>query len=155
MQLECTSMNLIAHAPCPGPRWLSHSSSSHLACDEVPGLSPEVPGLCLCHIPLPAPSRLSSDNEDDDIQIIEHTYRHPQENASPNKRKRERSRSKSITPPPELPAQQRANAMNLVRFAARHLITTIAFVYVAILDKHSQSNFAPPRPPSWMTRPTR
>jgi len=44
------------------------------------------------------------------------------ENTSPNKRKRERSRSKSITPPPELPAHLRANAMNLVRLAARHLI---------------------------------
>ncbi|KAG8214631.1 hypothetical protein J3R82DRAFT_9708 [Butyriboletus roseoflavus] len=59
---------------------------------------------------------LSSDNEDDDIQIIEHTSRNPQENTSPNKRKRE-SRSESITPPPELPAHQRANAMNLVRQA--------------------------------------
>ncbi|KAI9573567.1 hypothetical protein HD554DRAFT_900089 [Boletus coccyginus] len=39
------------------------------------------------------------------------------ENTSPNKRKRERSRSQSITPPPELPAHLRANAMNLVRQA--------------------------------------
>ncbi|KAH0832087.1 hypothetical protein J3R83DRAFT_12996 [Lanmaoa asiatica] len=60
---------------------------------------------------------LSPDNEDDDIQIIEHTSRNPRENASHNKRKRERSRSESITPPPELPAHQRTIAMNLVRQA--------------------------------------
>ncbi|KAG6377124.1 hypothetical protein JVT61DRAFT_1175 [Boletus reticuloceps] len=60
---------------------------------------------------------LSSDNEDDDIQIIEHATKNATGNTSPNKRKRERSRSKSITPPPKLTAHQRANVMNLVRQA--------------------------------------
>ncbi|KIJ62602.1 hypothetical protein HYDPIDRAFT_93882, partial [Hydnomerulius pinastri MD-312] len=60
---------------------------------------------------------LSSDNDDDDLQIIESTPRNDRENKSPRKRKRERSRSRSITPPPALPAHQVANARNLVRQA--------------------------------------
>ncbi|KAG9315746.1 hypothetical protein JVU11DRAFT_3394 [Chiua virens] len=59
---------------------------------------------------------LPSDDEDDEVQIIEHTAKNP-ESASPKKRKRDRSRSKSITPPPALPDDQRAKAMYIVRQA--------------------------------------
>ncbi|KIK91591.1 hypothetical protein PAXRUDRAFT_13704 [Paxillus rubicundulus Ve08.2h10] len=60
---------------------------------------------------------LSSDNDENDLQIIESLSGNEGENTSHRKRKRERSRSKSITPPPALPAHHLANAQNLVRQA--------------------------------------
>ncbi|KAH7914292.1 hypothetical protein BJ138DRAFT_1000474 [Hygrophoropsis aurantiaca] len=61
---------------------------------------------------------LSSDGDDDDLQIIEHTSANRKgADVSPKKRKRARSRSRSITPPPALSAAQLSNARNLVRQA--------------------------------------
>ncbi|KAG1906540.1 uncharacterized protein F5891DRAFT_1002779 [Suillus fuscotomentosus] len=60
---------------------------------------------------------LSSDNEEDDFEITEHTPRISCNDSPPRKRKRDRSRSKSITPPPQLPIHQLNNARALVRQA--------------------------------------
>ncbi|KAG6334693.1 hypothetical protein ID866_4392 [Astraeus odoratus] len=61
---------------------------------------------------------LSSDGEDDDLEIIECALGVDSDaHASPRKRKRQRSRSRSITPPPALSAHQLANARHLVRQA--------------------------------------
>ena len=90
----------------------------------------------------PVSARFSSDNEDNDIQIIEHTSTNPCPNPSPKKRKR--SRSISLTPPPELPAHQRANAMDIVRFVARHTIVH----HLCLHGNLRQALAVPPRPPS-------
>ncbi|KAG1745872.1 uncharacterized protein EDB91DRAFT_1119188 [Suillus paluster] len=60
---------------------------------------------------------LSSDNEEDDLEITENTPKASRNDTSLRKRKRDRSRSKSITPPPQLPIHQLNNARNLVRQA--------------------------------------
>ncbi|KAG2155909.1 uncharacterized protein EDB93DRAFT_1128794 [Suillus bovinus] len=60
---------------------------------------------------------LSSDNEEDEFEIMENTSKVSDDDTSPRKRKRDRSRSKSITPPPQLPVHQLNNARALVRQA--------------------------------------
>ncbi|KAG2071300.1 hypothetical protein BDR04DRAFT_1231118 [Suillus decipiens] len=54
---------------------------------------------------------LSSDNEEDDLEITENVPKFSRNDTSPLKRKRDRSRSRSITPPPQLPIEVRRTAV--------------------------------------------